>query len=98
MPFGAARPLREHSGRPPDRNYESYQLTMAQMGEMYSQRFYIWLDPVAADDAALALITHPRQRGDWDAVEPQSVSACEAAAACLPAAAREARLPVGRRS
>jgi CelD/BcsL family acetyltransferase involved in cellulose biosynthesis len=65
------------------------------LSDDHSQRFDLWLDPGPAGDAAArALIAHLRQRGDWDAVELQSVPAC-AAAARLITAAREARLPVG---
>ncbi len=65
------------------------------LSDDHSQRFDLWLDPGPAGAAAAsALITHLGQRGDWDAVELQSVPAC-AAAARLVAAARAARLPVG---
>ena len=66
------------------------------LSDDHSQRFDLWLDPGPAGVAAArALIAHLGQRGDWDAVELQSVPACDAAAARLVAAAREARLPVG---
>jgi CelD/BcsL family acetyltransferase involved in cellulose biosynthesis len=66
------------------------------LSDDHSQRFDLWLDPgPAGAGAARALIDHLRQRGDWDAVELQSVPMRDAAAARLVAAAREARMPVG---
>jgi CelD/BcsL family acetyltransferase involved in cellulose biosynthesis len=66
------------------------------LSDDHSQRFDLWLAPGPAGDAAArALITHLGQRGDWDAVELQSVPTSAAAAARLVAAAREVRLPVG---
>jgi CelD/BcsL family acetyltransferase involved in cellulose biosynthesis len=65
------------------------------LSDDHSQRFDLWLDPgPAGTTAASALIAHLGQRGDWDALELQSVTAY-AAAARLIAAAREVRLPVG---
>jgi len=64
--------------------------------DYHSYRFDLWLDPGPAGDAAArALIAYLGHRGDWDAVELWSVPACDAAAARLVAAAREARMPVG---
>jgi CelD/BcsL family acetyltransferase involved in cellulose biosynthesis len=66
------------------------------LSDDHSQRFDLWLAPgPAGDTAARALIAHLGQRGDWDALELQSVPARDAAAARLVAAARAARLPVG---
>jgi CelD/BcsL family acetyltransferase involved in cellulose biosynthesis len=66
------------------------------LSDDHSQRFDLWLDPGPAGNAAAhALIAHLGRRGDWDAVELQSVPESAAAAARLIAAAREARLPVG---
>jgi CelD/BcsL family acetyltransferase involved in cellulose biosynthesis len=66
------------------------------LSDDHSQRFDLWLDPGPAGDAAVrALVAHLARRGDWDALELQSVPCGNGAAARLVTAARAAGLPVG---
>jgi CelD/BcsL family acetyltransferase involved in cellulose biosynthesis len=66
------------------------------LSDDHSQRFDLWLEPGPAGDAAAgALVAWLSRRGDWDALELQSIPVDGAAAARLVAAARAAGLPIG---